>query len=246
MSRVVLFITVFSCMFSGFAWAETSALEQLKAETQVTTNMKPQSLEAEASEETSGENADSSAAESNAEETFSDLKTNKSTTKLGVDDKSLNEALTEAEIPVLTKVPEKSKVGDSSLQRMVLSLAVILVVAGLLMWATRRWSKEKNPIGSQAKIQILTQFKMGPKRSLAIVHVAGESMLIGVTDHSINLIKSLSLIDDELPQDLPQKFDTELDMDADPRELSQYEEESFAFGSVKDVVKTKMKGMRSI
>ena len=41
---------------------------------------------------------------------------------------------------------------------------------------------------------------------MAIIRVAGESILIGVTDSHISMIKSLSLIDDEVPSEVPQKF----------------------------------------
>jgi flagellar protein FliO/FliZ len=49
-------------------------------------------------------------------------------------------------------------------------------------------------------MKIMTQFHLGPKKSVIIIRVAGEFLLLGVTDHSINLIKTLSLIDDEFEE----------------------------------------------
>ena len=40
--------------------------------------------------------------------------------------------------------------------------------------------------------------------------VAGESMLVGITDQQINLIKSLSLLDEEIPDKVPLDFEKTL------------------------------------
>jgi flagellar protein FliO/FliZ len=48
--------------------------------------------------------------------------------------------------------------------------------------------------------------------------VAGESLLIGVTENNINLIKALALIDDEVPAHLPNHFDGALDSFEDGQE----------------------------
>ncbi|WP_374000677.1 flagellar biosynthetic protein FliO [Bdellovibrio bacteriovorus] len=113
----------------------------------------------------------------------------------------------------------------------------------------------------QTQIKVLQQHYLGPKKSLAIVRVAGESILIGVTDHNISMIKSLSLLDDEVPEEAPQSFGKVLGQsakDADfeesaeeqaPRKRSAKDmdlDEEFAISGIKDIVSKRLKGMRSL
>nr|BFD64230.1 hypothetical protein BdHM001_29110 [Bdellovibrio sp. HM001]BFD68424.1 hypothetical protein HAGR004_34460 [Bdellovibrio sp. HAGR004] len=114
----------------------------------------------------------------------------------------------------------------------------------------------------QTQIKVLQQHYLGPKKSLAIVRVAGESILIGVTDHNISMIKSLSLLDDEVPEEAPQSFgkvlgqsaqDADFDETAEevpaPRKRSAKDmdlDEEFAISGIKDIVSKRLKGMRSL
>ncbi len=109
------------------------------------------------------------------------------------------------------------------------------------------------------QIKVLSQHYLGPKKSLAIVHVAGESILIGVTDQNISMIKSLSLIDDEVPANLPNTFGQTLAVTenaaaatpvnavgATAEKAKPYElDEEFSFSNVTDSVSKKIKSMRS-
>ena len=69
------------------------------------------------------------------------------------------------------------------------------------------WSKKNTKSLGGTKIQVLSTHYLGPKKSLSIVQVAGESLLLGVTDQNINMIKTLSLIDDEVPATTPNNFE---------------------------------------
>lgn len=89
-------------------------------------------------------------------------------------------------------------------------------------------------------------------------------MLIGVTDSNISMIKSLSLIDDEVPADLPQNFSDTLQIKDDgvtnTRAMAKTApagasakatsvedlEEEFSFSGIKDSVSKKLKSMRSL
>jgi flagellar protein FliO/FliZ len=95
-----------------------------------------------------------------------------------------------------TKGPEKSVWG-----RMALSLAIALSVFGGLAFAYKKWPGAKKVIGRAKMIEVLNQHHLGPKKSIAVIRVAGEAVLIGVTDNSITLLKNLSLLDDDLPQE---------------------------------------------
>jgi flagellar protein FliO/FliZ len=100
----------------------------------------------------------------------------------------------------------------------------------------------------------LTQHYLGPKKSLAIIRVAGESILIGVTDTNINMIKSLALLDDEVPEEIHSNNfadlfggvpSTSAKATADSESADADPEEEFSIRGVKDVVSKKLKGMRS-
>ena len=97
--------------------------------------------------------------------------------------------------------------------RLVLSFIVVGAVAIGLVLATRRWAKKRNTIGGVNKVKINHQLHLGPKKSIALIEVAGEHLLIGVTDHNINLLKTLSIINDEIPDQMPQHFEDALNED---------------------------------
>lgn len=104
----------------------------------------------------------------------------------------------ESDIPVELDNKVTAKDTGSSLGRLVLILAVILGF-GLLAYVGLRKYRFQNRKVSQFEMKILAQHHLGPKKSLAVVRVAGESILIGLTDHHISMIKSLALLDEELP-----------------------------------------------
>lgn len=107
-------------------------------------------------------------------------------------------ALKESEIPVVMSAPKAEKSDAGNLWRLLASIAFIATVGGALVFSTRRWSQQKDKGGKQARIEIMHQMHLGPRKSLALVRVAGEVMVVGITDHNINMLKSVTLIDDEL------------------------------------------------
>lgn len=117
----------------------------------------------------------------------------------------------ESEIPLFTKSDKVAKSESSLIWRLVGSIAFIGVVGGALIFASRRWKREKNKGGEKARIEVLHQFHMGPKRSVALIRVAGEALLIGCTDHSVNMLKSVTLIDEELEGAMGKDFNGFLD-----------------------------------
>ena len=119
----------------------------------------------------------------------------------------------ESEIPLFTKSEKLSKSEGSLIWRLVGSIAIIAFLGLALIVAARRWTRQKNKGGEKARIEILHQFHLGPKKSLALVRVAGEAILIGCTDHSINMLKTVTLIDDELEGVLGKDFNGFLEDD---------------------------------
>jgi flagellar protein FliO/FliZ len=112
----------------------------------------------------------------------------------------------EEEIPVKLEAAKKAEATASPWYRMLLGLLIIGLLAGGSFIAIKRRSIKSGKSSLAPEIKILTKHFLGPKKELLIVRVAGESILIGVTDQNINLIKSLSLLDEDIPEEVPQSF----------------------------------------
>jgi flagellar protein FliO/FliZ len=155
-----------------------------------------------------------------------------------------NENKKETEIPVLTaKNTDASSKASSSTSRVIMSLGLVL---GLLFGFSAFLKKflKKTPLKKNSQIKVLTQHYLGPKKSLAIIRVAGESMLIGVTDNNINLIKTLALLDEEIPESIqPRDFAKSLDQSMG---AADDEAEEFSISKIKDFVSGRLKNMKEL
>lgn len=157
---------------------------------------------------------------------------------------------TENEIPVLANAGKK-EAASSSTSKVLLTVGVLLltILAGFV--GLKKWSGKVGKNLKQTQIKVLTQHYLGPKKSLAIVRVAGESILIGVTDQNITMIKSLALLDEEIPEEVPHSFNSVMARGpstfsgASARQEDTGDVEEFSFGAVKDVIRSKLKGNRS-
>jgi len=149
-------------------------------------------------------------------------------------------AVSEEDIPVRLEVAKKASADESPWLRLMLGLGVVAVLAaGALVYI--RKVKAKMPASKNSmQIQMLTQHHLGPRKSLAIIRVAGESILIGVTDQNISLIKSLSLLDEDIPNEVPSQFANVL---KNPPDASP--EEDFTLSDIKDVVSRRLKNLRT-
>jgi flagellar protein FliO/FliZ len=160
----------------------------------------------------------------------------------------------ESEIPLNLNSPKKAAEEGHPIFKIILIFSMMgLVGTGAYIYL-RKYSKNNFAAGKNNQIKILTQHYLGPKKSLAIIRVAGESILIGVTDNNINMIKSLALLDDEVPEEVHSSDFADLfggvpavnaptKRSAEPSEEN--DEEEFSIRGVKDVVSKKLKGMRS-
>lgn len=126
---------------------------------------------------------------------------NKTEATVKVEEAPVSEAkaeVKESEIPVVMNAQKPEKAESNVIWRLVASLGFIVVVGGVLIFAGRRWSHQKDKGGKQARIEIVHQMHLGPRKSIALIRVAGEVILVGITDHNINMMKTIALIDDEL------------------------------------------------
>ncbi len=174
-------------------------------------------------------------------------------------------AETRDESKILLNLENKKAASNegSGMFRVLLTLSILGVVGTGAVFFLKKYKLPK-ALKHQTQIKVLQQHHLGPKKSLAIIRVAGESLLIGITDQNISMLKSLSLIDDEVPEEAPQSFGRVLgglgsksanDFDeADeapevrrPQRKSKEldSDEEFAISGIKDIVSKRLKGMRS-
>jgi len=106
--------------------------------------------------------------------------------------------LKESEIPVLLEPKKATKSGSNMIWRLVASLGIIAAVAGIMIFASKKWGQKADRGGKTARIEIMHQHHLGPRRSIALIRVAGETMLLGITDQNVNMLKTITLIDEEL------------------------------------------------
>lgn len=149
--------------------------------------------------------------------------------------------LPETEIPVLTGAKQAKRAEGGSLSRILTTLGVMTVLMGALFIGLKRWAARRGANVNNPKIKVLTQHSLGPKKSLAIIHVAGESILIGVTDHNISMLKTLSLIDDEVPESVPNHFGAALSGLEEEEEAFDDEFAVRGIGEIRDKVSSRLK-----
>jgi flagellar protein FliO/FliZ len=134
--------------------------------------------------------------------------------------------------------------------RYILALVLLgaFIICGLFL--VRRSQKIGPRKHSPIKMKILNQMSLGSKKSLIIVDVSGEPILLGVTDHNISMIKSLTLLDEDLPLHLKSAFAENLsqvekkeDLDKKFQDLT---EEEFSITQVKGLIQDKVKNMRPL
>ena len=156
------------------------------------------------------------------------------------------ESRKESEIPILAaaKAEASADKKTSSTARILFSLGLVLALLFGFSVFLKKFVR-KNPLKKNSQIKILTQHYLGPKKSLAIIRVAGESMLIGVTDQNINLIKTLALLDEEIPQDTPRDFSKSLQNSMNGSTEND-EVEEFSISKIKDFVSGRLKNMKEI
>lgn len=150
----------------------------------------------------------------------------------------------EKEIPLVSKNAKASEAGSSAMGRMIGGVgAVLLLLASVYFVNKKLHAKKAGAAFNHDSITVVSQKYLGPKRTLTLVRVSGEYLLLGVTDHNISLIKQLSVIDDEIPNLVPQDFksavrkiesrDSEDSIDTQAQEV----EDSFSVSSLNDVRK---------
>lgn len=149
----------------------------------------------------------------------------------------------ESEIPVQLKEAKEAAAPANMATRIWLGIAMIAGTGALSYLVLRKYRRDRQ-ITDQFQMKVLAQHPLGPKKNLAVIRVAGESILIGVTDHHISLIKSLSLLDEDMAEEVPTNFAPVLK--GRGQEPLEDNIDSFSLSSIQDVVNRKVKGLRSL
>ncbi len=119
--------------------------------------------------------------------------------------------LEESEIPLTSSLEdEKKESGVSPVNKMIMAVFVLLIMMAGCFTLLNKMGKKKGYSQIAKNITVLTQKPLGQKKSLMLIRVAGETILLGVTDHNINHIKTLSLMEDELPEYTEPQFSNSL------------------------------------
>jgi flagellar protein FliO/FliZ len=85
----------------------------------------------------------------------------------------------------------------SSVIQMAASLAVVIGVILLFHYFSKRWLKGRMPgTARPGYIRIVENRFLAPKKSLMLVEVGGEYMLLGSCGDTINLIKQIDMIEE--------------------------------------------------
>lgn len=151
----------------------------------------------------------------------------------------------EVAIPVVIDAKAVAASDTGSLGQKVLLSFSILGILVLTSWLFgRKYLKKGLSTVQNHQIKILSQASLGPKKSLAVVRVAGESVLIGITDTQVSMIKSLSLLDEDLPEQTPFRFDSALQ--TAERKAPVTEPDTMTFSSLKNQVSAKLQNMKVI
>ncbi len=158
--------------------------------------------------------------------------------------------LKETEIPVNLDAAKKASAAESPLLRVFASICIVGILGFGAFYLIRKY-RYGNPKTQATQIKVLSQHYLGPKKSLAIIRVAGESILVGITDHNISMIKSLSLLDEDIPEETPKEFHSVFNLTRKNENKNQPSEdienrEDFSISGIKDFVSLKMKNMRSL
>lgn len=145
-----------------------------------------------------------------------------------------------------TSNPESNKPAISSVSpaRIGGSFAIVIALMFAAWFAARKVMGHRKIKTRKNMVELLSQFYLGPKRSVAVLRVAGETVLIGVTDQQITLLKSLSLLDEDVPAQTKLKsfgniLAKEVDSGADDRE-------EFSMKGVKEIVSERLKAFKEL
>lgn len=80
--------------------------------------------------------------------------------------------------------------------QMIASLALVVGIIFLFSHFASRWMKHVAPGGMPRYIRIVETRHLGPKKSLMLIEVGGEYLLVGNSPEGMNLIKQVDMLEE--------------------------------------------------
>ncbi len=99
------------------------------------------------------------------------------------------------DLPSSQVQPAAGDLSDSLWKAVVYTALVLGAIVGGA-WLLKRYGGERISQTSSPDIQVVGRKYLSPKQSLAIVKVRGKELLVGITDHSIQLVDHLDSDED--------------------------------------------------
>lgn len=93
------------------------------------------------------------------------------------------------------KYQEPQPAATSSFSTFAYILTLIItfaVVIGLAYFTSKFLGQRMGKIGTSGDNRILITFPLGPGKAVYIIELAGKYLILGVTDHSVNLLKEIT------------------------------------------------------
>lgn len=148
----------------------------------------------------------------------------------------------EKEIPLAATAAKSSVESSSAMGRMMAGMVVVCLLLAGVYYGTRKINQKRSGLAfNHDSIKVVAQKYLGPKRTLTLIRVSGEYLLLGVTEQNISLIKQLSVVDDEIPDLEPQEFKASVKKAQKQSEMIDLQaigvEDSFSVSSLSDVKK---------
>ena len=85
-----------------------------------------------------------------------------------------------------------AEVGLASVLKTAGALFLILAILFIGFWFLRKYGPALGVGGvKKAGLELIGQLPLGPKRGLAVVRFEGRTLVLGVTEHQINLVAEL-------------------------------------------------------
>ncbi|PIT99933.1 MAG: hypothetical protein COT74_07380 [Bdellovibrionales bacterium CG10_big_fil_rev_8_21_14_0_10_45_34] len=152
----------------------------------------------------------------------------------------------EAKIPVFKSPGAPAKVVESGWPKLLVTIGILgCLILGTIVFVRQYKGKSRLSL-KESTIKVISQHHLGPKKSMILVSVAGESMLVGVTDRQINLIKSVTLFEEELDSEKPEAAFNKQLIKAQNQGLQDADSEDFQMSGLKDVLKERFRTLRKL
>jgi len=88
--------------------------------------------------------------------------------------------------------PAASPVGLDGALNVIVSLAAVIALVALIVWALRRFAPRAVRMYSSDNLKVLSRTFLGPKQMVCIVKAPGKVLVVGATQQSVTLLSEIS------------------------------------------------------